>query len=467
MVTYWNFRKITARHFLCLFLVLGLSKESFSTETDTEISFPFLPSKLDSSVESISETKMPPSAPCEETLHEKKQKENKEPNAELDPVRSNKRKLVWPDEVKPLAEETMDILQRGLFRPIVTPLARIEEPKTPTRKKPRTDEGNEVVDLTLITPEKIKDFKNSGGSTPELREKFVSLRRERPPIRNIILFPPSTLEIFSPVARQVLPRNIIGKARNAGAVVSLPMIAHLEPIIEETEEERAERKAQQEKDFLEAEQRRGKVPENLKAEMRKEFEIWQDHLNYIQMRKIQLSGEEEAVMDEVDADGEDDTDIDMEEIIEKKEEKARKIRKGEIEDSFLKFVAPHLEHLEVNGYDLYFTKETLDFERTDSKGVTNHDNMQRGECPIGSDYKRMNFHHLTHYDFATHKSRSIIVLITHTLHTMYSGRLHFGRTTYRDLPRKIVDRLLFSPERRTFNEAIANNSYSVRKELFS
>lgn len=434
-----NFNKIKAENVIVLFLAFGLVQEAISGESIEHKT-------------TETETKASPSSCHHEMLLE--DKENKKPNTGLHtPSKSLKRKLLWPDTVKPLEIETMDILQRGLFRPIVE-MSTAVVAKTPPRKKPL---GNAVVDLTKVTPEKLQNFKNLGGTTPELRKQFVALRNDRSPIRNTILFPPSTPEIFSPVARRVLhSRDTMRKAREMKAVVSLPPDAHRKPAIEETEEERLARKAAQEKDFLEAEQRRGKIPGDLKAEMRREFEIWQDHLNYIKMRKAQLSGEEESVMDDIADEEDEEDDAEMKEAIPEKEEKVRKIRKGEIEDAFLKFVAPHLEHLEVNGYDLYFTKDTLDFERINSRGITNRENMQSGNCPIGSDKELMNFHHLTHYDFATHKIKSIVVLITYTLHTKYSGCFHFGRTTYRDLPRKKVERLLFNAERKTFNRAIAH-----------
>jgi hypothetical protein len=76
-----------------------------------------------------------------------------------------------------------------------------------------------------------------------------------------------------------------------------------------------------------------------------------------------------------------------------------------------------------------------------------------GKSPIGPDGKPMNFHHLTHYDFKTHRTTSIIVLLTDSHHKEFSGLWHFGTKTYR-LPRKRVARHLFNPARQEFNRAL-------------
>ena len=113
-----------------------------------------------------------------------------------------------------------------------------------------------------------------------------------------------------------------------------------------------------------------------------------------------------------------------------------------------------MTRLDIEGYEIYFSKETLDIDREDPDGVSNKDIMKLGCCPIGADGKSMNFHHLTHYDFETHKIRSIIVVITEYLHKTYSGNLHFGEKTYQDLPRKKVNRCSWNDVRPEFNKAI-------------
>ncbi len=308
------------------------------------------------------------------------------------------------------------------------------------------------IDLTLLSPAKMRAFCAEGGDLPKLKLQIGELKTEYPsPIRNIDQFPRSDDHVFSPSVGKSLSRAQLNDARKAGVVKKLFPIAYQKPVDEETEAERLARKEAQERDFLEAERRRGKIPENLHEEIQKELEIWQDYLTYIKLRKNQLFGEEDTeIIEDEDEDEEDKG------VIEEKadrEEGIKKIRKGEIEDTFFRFVASKLTRLEINGYEVYFTKETLDLDRTDKK-VTNWKNMQRGKCPIGPDQKPMNFHHLTHYDYATHKIKSIIVLITQTLHTTYSRSLHFSRTTYRDLPRKKVIRTLFNSARGTFNQAI-------------
>lgn len=284
------------------------------------------------------------------------------------------------------------------------------------------------IDLTALSPAKMSDFRAEGGDLFALEREIRELKTEHPsPIRNTTLFPRSDDHVFSPSVRKTLSRPQLQVARKEGVVRKLFPIAYQAPFEEETEEERLARKEAQERDFLEAERRRGKIPENLHEEIQKEFEIWQDYLNYIEMRKANcLAGD------------------------------GNKITRSDIEEAFKKFVAPKLVYIEVNGYHVYFTLKTLDFDRENDEGDTNQQIMKKGYCPIGVDGKPMHYHHLTHYDLLTHQKPSLIVLITDNHHTTHSGFLHFTRTTYLHLPRKPVDRNLFIGERKNFNRTIVS-----------
>ena len=284
------------------------------------------------------------------------------------------------------------------------------------------------IDLTLLSPAKMRAFCAEGGDLPKLKLQIGELKTEYPsPIRNIDQFPRSDDHVFSPSVGKSLSRAQLNDARKAGVVKKLFPIAYQKPVDEETEAERLARKEAQERDFLEAERRRGKIPENLHEEIQKELEIWQDYLAYIEMRKANcLAGD------------------------------GNKITRSDIEEAFKKFVAPKLVYIEVNGYHVYFTLKTLDFDRENKLGDTNHQRMKEGHCPIGVDGKHMHYHHLTHYDLLTHQKSSFIVLITDNHHTTHSGFLHFTRTTYLHLPRKPVDRNLFAGERKNFNMTIAS-----------
>lgn len=172
------------------------------------------------------------------------------------------------------------------------------------------------------------------------------------------------------------------------------------------------------------------LPKSLQETIKVEYMIWADHFSYIKMRKDQCT---------------------------QKFNPTKKITRNQIEDSFYNFVANQLEHVTVEGYTIYFSLETLDMDRENSIGETNLDLMKLGFCPIGSDGQPMNYHHLTHHDYATHKGGSIIVLLSDDLHTKCSGVLHFGKNTYLNLPRKKVERNLFSEYRISFNKKIADS----------
>lgn len=324
-------------------------------------------------------------------------------------------------------------------------------------------------DCTQVTPEKLDAYKKKGGNLNDLYDQIYQMKKERPsPIRNPDPFPKT--DLHSPAARHGLSRQGFLKGQVKGFVKRLSFAAHVEPVTPLTEEELQELNESQRLLFLEAEKRRGKKPENLSGELEKEYSTWEDHLNYFEIRKNEIynkegvrSDEEEIMADDVvnDEDIVVEDEISKEAVLEAaialayKEKKVKRIRRLEIENTFNKYVAPKLLYLVINNYHVYFSKETLDLDRTNDSGETNRVIMKGGRCPIGPDGKLMNFHHLTHYDFVTHSQYSIIVLITDTLHKMYSRNLHFRRTTYQDLPKRPVTRSLFDPEREEFNKVIA------------
>lgn len=203
----------------------------------------------------------------------------------------------------------------------------------------------------------------------------------------------------------------------------------------ETEEERILRKAQQKLDFQALESKRGIPPKSLKEIIKAEYDIWEKHFSYIKMRKDQCT---------------------------RKINPTKKITREEIEYSFQKNVADRFDKVTVGKYTIYFSKDTLDMQRIDTKGRTNLDRMKQGLSPIGADGQPMNYHHLTHHDSATHGVNCDIVLLSDEIHTKCSGLFHFGKNTYASLPRKKVDRLLF--DTKPFNKEIAE-FYSSKSSL--
>jgi hypothetical protein len=367
-------------------------------------------------------------------------------------------------------------------------------------KEMRTEKGTDIkstkeldLNYAMISPEKLRAFEELGGdinvfeqNCRVLKLQFVS------PIRN----PKYPLgAVYSPAARVAsISRLQIEQGRLENIIRSLPVDFRIAPTAPETPEEREERKKQQLIDFLEMEKVRGKISEEeiskileqkgaqkwkeASAEIKREIELWQDHLNYIDMRKKQLLMGDSELLDEDEF--QDDGSLENDDSFlcsvlevgegaevdildaQQKEKKVRKIRKAEIEDSFENFVAGKLICLKVEGYDLWFSKG-IDLDRTDEDGDTNLERMNSGLCPIGADGETMNFHHLTHYDFKTHKIKSIIVPLTEYVHRIYSGKLHFGRNTYQDLPRTKVNRNEWNKVRFQFNKSIAEYFSSLPK----
>ncbi len=364
----------------------------------------------------------------------------------------------------------------------VNPFIKLSSPLRKNRKR-----GLEL-DYTTLSPAKVNELVRVGGNIDDLKAQVFQLKTEFPsPIRN----PKYPLgPVYSPAVRHAgVPRLLLHQGRKERILHSLAIDYHIAPFTPETPEEHEARKKQQFIDFLEVEKLRGKVSEEqiaeiltqsgrgrskeAIAEVKREIEIWQDHLNYIGMRKNQITGGTLELLDEDEfedeSDGDDSflslipeagSDAEVESLDPQQNEKVKKIRKAEIEDAFENFVAGKLIRLDVEGYELWFSKE-IDLDREDGNGETNLERMARGLCPIGADGETMNFHHLTHYDFKTHKIRSIIVPLTEHVHKKYP--FHFGRNTYQDLPRKKVNRNEWNKVRPLFNKALAEYFASLSK----
>jgi hypothetical protein len=295
---------------------------------------------------------------------------------------------------------------------------------------PIADNDRDII--SKLSPTKIDFLRSSGVQSPEIKEKIGHLRSMQPKhIQNLDEFPHSPTHPLTPAARVVLPRKIINKAVVRGDLFSLPTSAFDLPVPEESLEEIEARKEAREKAFLEAENKKNKAPTDLTGELLKEYEKWEIYFEFITARKTACVEQEESPL-----------------------------FRSEIKEAFQKWVAPHLKFITKDKYTIYYDPNTLDLKRTDIDGATNLKRMRLGLCPIGADGESMNHHHLLQVDSATHDVDSIIVLITDTLHTKYSGKLHFSRKTYQGLPRLAVDRGLFQKEREEFNIALAKHLQS-------
>lgn len=273
-----------------------------------------------------------------------------------------------------------------------------------------------------LSPTKVQQFTDLGGREEDLDSSCARLKKEHAtPIKDTVQYSPT--KVYVPIARAVgLSRHTIKEGISRNIFRELEPLAFVLPDEPpETETERLERHKREEEAFQEAEHKRGVIPEDLDKELQDELKIWKTYFSYMENRKNQPP----------------------------------KLRRSGIEDAFHKYVASQMESLQIGLYLVYFLRSTLDLHRENDYGETNQELMAEGKCPIGADGELMNYHHLTHHDSATHGlSSCIIVLITNTLHTKYSGVLHFGKSQYH-LPPNKVDRGLFTPERMKFNKAIA------------
>ena len=320
------------------------------------------------------------------------------------------------------------------------------------------------LNFSLLSPAKVNQFVQLGGTVSELQAAVTQMKSSRPqPVLNSN-FPNN--QLYSPVANVLFSRSQAVIAKKNGLFISLPATAHVIDKPELTLAECEALKQAENAKFLALELMRGKTQEHLKAEMQREYAIFDSYLAYIESRKKQLGGDDEIVEDEGEDDAKiifEDTDTpkveaDQEDAGEPEDVEAdytgKRFTKLELERKFLEFTKGHLTHIQVAGYDIYFSPEMIDLNRIQKTGYTNGEIMKNlGGTPIGADGKPMNYHHLTHYDFLTHRTTSTIVLLSGSLHQDRSGLWHFSKKTFR-LPRTRVQRKLFDPKRKFFNKAI-------------
>ena len=195
-------------------------------------------------------------------------------------------------------------------------------------------------------------------SDPAIRQAIKKLKEiYSSPIRKLDL--KKTFQLLTPALREFLTRSEVVRAKESGWAESLPADAFKMTHTPETPEEKAERKKAQEESFLELERSRGKSPLELCREIEAEARLWENHFAYIQLRKEKITSGTE-----------------------------RKIRKGEIIDTFRKFVAPHYQLVSVEGYDVYYsmTNELSSFDSSRCKNspmrIDNHLNYKQTSHPV-------------------------------------------------------------------------------------
>gem|GEM_PF-3537394 len=295
----------------------------------------------------------------------------------------------------------------------------------------------ENINPQQITPTKTQKYYAHGGTSREIESSIQHLKKLFPNRVQNKDFVRSDLIISSPAAREILSRENVKKARKLDLVSPLPPIAFVEQVEPETKEQRRVRKERQKAEFEAAEAQQGNFPQQLSEELADALEPWKPYFAYIQMKKTKyLEGH------------------------------GNKLRWPDLVGAFLKYVAPYMTCVEIDGYEVYFSLKTLKFKRNGQRNLLNHESMAQGLCPIGADGQTMNYHHVTKLDRHVHQVQIDedtkkaqegpykIVLIPGTIHTEFSGLLHCEDGTY-ILPHNEINRSLFGNSRQEFNKTLA------------
>lgn len=291
------------------------------------------------------------------------------------------------------------------------------------------------VDLKFFTPTKLSGYREAGGTTPDLKRKIRVLKTLYPKeIKDIEGFPREDNKVFSPSVRN-LPREVVGELRALEFVYHLPDYATAEPIVVETEEERAARKERQEKEFEASEAVLGNFPKQLISEREAALKPWVPFFNYVAMKKS----------DYLKGIGE-------------------KMRWPELGGAFMQYVAPHMEFLEIEDFEVYLSPGLINFKRINPKnGQTDAENMREGIGPTGVDGKPIHLHHALRICARSHpmkvtesmkKNRESpykLVYVPEFIHTEYTEFLHPVNYV---APRVEINRSAFGHSREIIHQTV-------------
>ena len=261
---------------------------------------------------------------------------------------------------------------------------------TPQRR--RALEVNDSLALSPISLEKTKE-----SATPITQRLIKDVRGEK---GRVYRFNPKKELAKKTLITLGVSRHRIKEGVEEGSVTVLTSKDY-KPLPQiETEEERQERNLARQKLFEELNPQVRQIKGLSVYE--KELHIWEPHFQFISNYK---TGFKEGVL-------------------------TRKMSRGDVEASFIKFVACHYTKAQFGPYVLYYNQDFIDLTLKDSKKSTNKIRMESELCPIGTDNREFNYHHLTHHDeYAS--GNPIIVLITGWFHTKQSGKLHFVKSWYK------------------------------------
>jgi len=427
-----NFSKIFVKYSFCLFVVLGVAQEALcmhrvsDEELDKENFGPLKKkAKTDGFSPSISRI---PTAGI------------------LAPVNSNRLNALaydnpedhWGDDRDAsvsTSDETQDVTLFSVFEE-----RRVLELQILNAALYKPEVTSDNVSLSSFTPKKVQGYYEAGGEALELERSIGILKALHPePIRDTVQFPRSDQQIFSPAARH-LPRREVAKLRFLDLVLHLPDYATAEPLVIETEEERAARKERQKKEFQASEALLGNFPKQLISEREAALKPWIPYFKYVEMKKNQYS----------------------EGIVEK-------MKWPELGAAFMKYVAPHMEFLEIEGFEVYFSLDIINFKRVNPKNNrTNAENMKEGFGPTGVDGQPTHLHHILRICARSHpmkiteamrenrESPYKLVYVPEFIHTEYTELLHPSNYI---LPRLDIDRTAFGHSRKIIHQTVVKVKY--------
>ena len=299
------------------------------------------------------------------------------------------------------------------------------------------------VDLASFTPTKINAYREAGGTTPELKTKIDVLKTLYPKeIKDIEHFPRQHDSVFSPAVRN-LPRETVGELRAQGLVFHLPDFATAEPLVIETEEQRAARKEKQKKEFEASERILGNLPKQLISEREKILKPWVPYFNYVEMKKNQYA---QGI--------------------------GEKMRWPELGEAFMKYVAPHMKFLEIEGFEVYFSLKVINFKRKNpKKQKENHEIMREGLAPTGVDGNLVHLHHVLQICARSHpmkvtdnmrKNRESpykLIYVPDFIHTEYTEFLHPVNYV---TPKEEINRSSFGKSRKVIHKKVVELEYSPK-----
>lgn len=309
-----------------------------------------------------------------------------------------------------------------------------------TLYKPEVSSMDMDVDLRFFTPTKINAYREAGGTTPELKRNISVLKTLYPKeIKDTEHFPRQDDIVFSPAVRN-LPRETVGELRALGIVFHLPDYATAEPLVIETEEERAARKKRQNEEFAASEATLGNLPKQLNSEREAVLKPWIPYFNYVRMKKDQFSQGVGA-----------------------------KLRWPELGEAFMKYVAPHMKFLEIEDFEVYYSLRVINFKRVNPESKKeNHETMGNGNAPTGVDGKPIHLHHVLQICARSHpmkvtdnmrKNRESpykLIYVPDFIHTEYTEFLHPVNYV---TPKEEINRSSFGKSRKVIHKKVAELEY--------